>query len=175
MAIGNAIENALAGKAADAIVILGTVAVIAGAAYLLWEWWSKQSAQQQQYDLVTSNPITEAGASIANRITALSTSPAYANAVVDYTQQPMTLAQLQQASTQNGGSAVLNVTPQGMGGYNPAYGNTAVSQAPGSFANPYTYTSGWQGPGVYMYYAAPGVPVIATFTNYLDYANKKAD
>jgi hypothetical protein len=146
MAIENALESAIAGKAADAVVIIGSIALGAAIIYAIYTWWSSKTPAQQAYDLMTSNPITQAGYSMRTNISAAMQSgmPQYLLAADVYTTTPTTPAQLESDASQSASGTAINITPQGIGGAAIAvYNGTTES-------TPFNPAYGWQGSGWYL-------------------------
>jgi hypothetical protein len=98
---------------------------------------------EQAYSLITSNPISQLVASSSIKSNISATNPAYSNAKVIFTSEPIT-----NTSVLSQSSPTIIVSPNGIGTYNPLPSNIP-SSGQGSLSSPYNVNYGYKGPGWY--------------------------
>jgi len=123
------------------------------------------------YAVGTSNPVSQSGLENAVKANIVATNPSYTGAKVVTTNEPLTTMQQFQAYQSNPYQPVINITPQGVGTYNPLPQGFPVGSAAGSYANPVQYGKGYIGPGAYVGVPGYAPNLVFAITNQSQYAN----
>jgi hypothetical protein len=136
--------------AITAVAALGIVAILGVGVYEIYNYFTKNPIQlPTTTQVITSNPITQAAATMTIRSSISSQNSDYRDASVTYLNGNTSPA----INTLNQNNPTIFVNPSGsIGTYNPLSSNllpTASGVPLGNNTNPYNYQNGWQGEGWY--------------------------